>query len=221
MINAEKYIERLTELLKSEFDTRLVYVGLQGSYLRGEATTDSDIDIMVVIDNLTVSDLKRYRNIIESMGDSDKSCGFICSKEDLANWNPLEICNLIHGTKDHYGKLCELVPVYSELDIRNFVKLSVNNLYHEICHRYIHAETDRSSEKLSYSYKAVFFILQNLYFLTYGEFVLTKAELLLLLAGKNFAVLKRAIDLSNGGYCEYSESFELLFSWCQETLKAI
>ena len=138
MINAEEYIERLTELLKSEFDTRLVYVGLQGSYLRGEATTDSDIDIMVVIDNLTVSDLKRYRNIIESMGDSDKSCGFICSKADLANWNPLEICNLIHGTKDHYGKLCELVPVYSELDIRNFVKLSVNNLYHEICHRYIH-----------------------------------------------------------------------------------
>ena len=93
MINAEKYIERLIELLKSEFDTSLVYVGLQGSYLRGEATTDSDIDIMVVIDNLTVSDLKRYRNIIESMGDSDKSCGFICSNADLANWNPLEICN--------------------------------------------------------------------------------------------------------------------------------
>ena len=221
MINAEEYTERLTELLKSEFDTRLAYVGLQGSYLRGEATPASDIDIIVVIDVLTVSDLKRYRDIIESMGDSDKSCGFICSKEDLANWNPLEMCNLIHGTRDYYGKLCELVPVYSEEDIRNFVKLSVNNLYHEICHRYIHAEPECSSEKLRYSYKAVFFILQNLYFIAYGEFVLTKAELLLLLDGINFAVLKRVIDLSNGVDCEYSESFELLFSWCQETLKAI
>lgn len=221
MIDIEKYIGSLVELLKDRFNTRLVYVGLQGSYLRGEATPDSDIDIMVVIDELAVSDLKRYRDIIESMGDSDKSCGFICSKEDLMNWNPLEICNLIHGTKDYYGRLRELVPAYSELDIRNFIKLSVNNLYHEICHRYIHAEPDRNVTKLKYSYKGVFFILQNLYYFIHGDYILTKAELFPLLDGKNHAVLKRSIDLNNGVSCDYSESFELLFSWCQETLKII
>ncbi|MBQ9141799.1 MAG: nucleotidyltransferase domain-containing protein [Lachnospiraceae bacterium] len=32
---------------KDEFGDRLLYVGLQGSYLRGEATESSDIDIMV------------------------------------------------------------------------------------------------------------------------------------------------------------------------------
>ena len=89
MINIENYITRLTELLAAKFGSRLVYIGLQGSYLRGEATENSDIDIMAVIDVLSVSDLDAYRAVINSLEESDKACGFICSKEDLAAWNPL------------------------------------------------------------------------------------------------------------------------------------
>ena len=89
--------------------------------------------------DITVADLEAYRNIISRLHDYDKSCGFICSKSDLANWNPFEIWSLINGTKDYYGKLSALAPSYTEYDIRSFVKLSVNNLYHEICHRYIHS----------------------------------------------------------------------------------
>ncbi len=97
------------------------------------------MDIMVVIDSLSVSDLSEYRNIVMSLDDYDKSCGFICGKQELKNWNPLEICNLIHSTGDCYGELLTLVTDYTEEDVRNFTKLSLNNLYHEICHRYIHA----------------------------------------------------------------------------------
>lgn len=53
MFNAASYISRLTALLIESFGDRLIYVGLQGSYLRGEATEASDIDPMVVIDQLT------------------------------------------------------------------------------------------------------------------------------------------------------------------------
>ena len=49
MFNAEKYIQALLSVMKDDFGERLMYVGLQGSYLRGEATEDSDIDIMAVI----------------------------------------------------------------------------------------------------------------------------------------------------------------------------
>ena len=52
MICVDTYISELIQLLKSKFDSRLCYVGLQGSYLRGEATDSSDIDIMVVIAGL-------------------------------------------------------------------------------------------------------------------------------------------------------------------------
>ena len=133
MIDINNYIARLTDLLKQQFGSRLLYVGLQGSYLRGEATESSDIDIMVVIDGLDMSDLAAYRSAIESLEHFDKSCGFICSKADLANWNPLEICHLLNTTKDHLGVLAELIPAYTREDIKNFIKMSVNNLYHELC----------------------------------------------------------------------------------------
>ena len=221
MVDIENYIVQLTEILKRQFESRLVYVGLQGSYLRGEATGNSDIDIMVVIADLSVSDLDAYRTAIQSLKHFDKSCGFICSKEDIANWNPLEICHLLNCTKNYFGVLEELVPAYTDNDIRNFVKMSVNNLYHEICHRYIHADLDKSVAKLPGTYKGVFFILQSLYYLTHGKFVATKAELLQVLDGKNRTVLERSIALNSGNSYDFAESFELLFTWCQETLRSI
>lgn len=221
MIAIIQYMTKLIDSLKSQFDSRLLYVGLQGSYLRGEASESSDIDIMVIIDKLSVSDLDHYRFIINSMEHAEKSCGFICSKDDLANWNPLEICNLVHGTKDYYGSLKDYVPMYTENDIRNFTKLSLNNLYHEICHRYIHAPAENSVSNLPASYKGVFFILQSLYYLKHGEFIATKSALLPLLDGKNRCVLMRSLEMDNGNSYDFQDSFQLLFSWCQETLQTI
>ena len=67
MICLESYIDDLIENLKMTFQSRLLYVGLQGSYLRGEATEKSDIDIMVILDALSMNDLKEYRLIIQNM----------------------------------------------------------------------------------------------------------------------------------------------------------
>ena len=83
MMDIQLYLTVLIAALQAQFAERLVYVGLQGSYLRGEATEQSDIDIMTVIDGLSVNDLAAYRAIIESMEYADKSCGFICSKADV------------------------------------------------------------------------------------------------------------------------------------------
>ena len=210
MVNIENYISQLRQLLQRQYGERLVYVGLQGSYVRGEATDKSDIDIMVVIDNLSVPDLDCYRSIVLSLEESDKSCGFICSKADLANWNPLEICHLLNCTKDYYCALETLVPTYTECDIRNFVKISINNLYHEICHRYIHGDREGNAANLPISYKGVFFILQNLYFLEHGEYIQTKAQLLPLLSRKDRIILERAIQLGSGTEYDFAEAFALL-----------
>lgn len=61
MFKPDEYIPALIELLKAAYKERLLYVGLQGSYLRDEATEHSDIDIMVVISNMSVADLAKYR----------------------------------------------------------------------------------------------------------------------------------------------------------------
>ena len=221
MIDITRYISQLTNLLNARYGRRLVYVGLQGSYLRGEATPDSDLDIMVIIDHLTVTDLDTYRTAIASLEHFDKSCGFICSKEDLSNWNPLEICHVLHSTKDYFGALADFVPAYTENDVRNFIKLSLNNLYHEICHRYIHASKEKNIACLPGTYKGVFYILQNLHYLQTGNYITTKAELFVALDGKNKAVLQKGLVLTQSSNYDFEECFELLFTWCQETLANI
>ena len=218
MVEIQNYMENMVRRLRERFGQRLLYVGLQGSYLRGEATEGSDIDVMVVLNELKVSDLDTYRQIKNAMEEPEKACGFICGKEDLVHWNPMEICHLLHTTKDCFGSLKPLVPEYTEEDVRNFVKMSVNNLYHELCHRYIYADWEKNVACLPGTYKGGFFILQNLYYLESGTFVSTKQELLSRLSGKNREVLERAMDYGN---CNFEESFSLLLSWCQQTMRAL
>ena len=221
MIDIDIYITQLTDLLKVRFGSRLRYVGLQGSYLRGESTEHSDIDIMVVLDDLRVVDLDDYRTIIQGIEHYDLSCGFICGKEELLNWNPLEICHLLHTTKDYYGQLSSCVPAYTEMDIRNYCKISVNNIYHEICHRYVHASKEKNIAALPGTYKSVFFILQNLHYLSSGKFAARKADLLPLLTGYNYEVLKRSMELTDCGAYNFIDSFKLLLTWCQEVMRSL
>lgn len=221
MVQIDKYIAALTDRLKASFGERLLYIGLQGSYLRNEATEHSDIDIMAVIDGLSAEDLRAYRSALVSVGDFDKSCGFICGKSDLAHWNPLEICHLLHTTKDYYGKLQYLVPAYAAGDERNYVKFSLNNLFHELCHRYIHASSEQNLAALPATSKSVFFILQHLHYLDSGEFSATKRELLGCLQGQDKEVLELSIALQGQGSYDFEAAFSLLFRWCQGALARV
>lgn len=217
MVNAEVYLSSLIAKLKEAFGDRLVYVGLQGSYLRGEATETSDIDPMVVIGQLTRQDLDTYRAIIEQLPEPENSCGFICGRDELAHWNPLEISHLLHATRDEYGVLASLVPAYDERDIRSFIQLSIGNLYHELCHRYVHASAEKNRSKLPFTCKGVFFILQNLHHLRTGVFCATKRELLSQLTGDDLAVMQLAIHPAG----DFEAAFDLLLRWCRQTLASL
>ena len=219
MIDIQNYMSELIGHLKAAFEERLLYVGLQGSYLRGEATEESDMDAMVVLNQMTVRDLDAYRSIIMSLGDYEKSCGFICGRAELAGWNPLEICHVLHTTKDCYGTLSDLVPSYDKADIQNYIKVSVGNLYHEICHRYIHADEQANRRALPFTYKGVFFILQNIYYLKTGVFAMTKKELLTMLLDEDRAVMETAMLLAEGGSYDFDDALETLFCWCGTILK--
>lgn len=221
MFRIDGYIDGLIDRLKVAFGERLVYVGLQGSYLRNEETVDSDIDIMAVIHDLSVADLKTYQDALVLAGNFDKSCGFICGKADLEHWNPLEIFHLLNTTKDYYGELKELVPVYTAEDEKNYIKLSLNNLYHEICHRFIHADREMNISKLPMTCKAVFFIMQHLYYIRSGKFVSTKRELLECVQGEDKEVLELSVSLQNGADYDFEKAFSTVFVWCQNALRGI
>ena len=218
MLRLEKYLNDLLALIKEKFDKRLLYVGLQGSYLRNEADEYSDIDIMVIIDEMTVHDLDDYKRVLISIGYFERSCGFICGKSEMANWNPLEVCQLLHTTKDLYGKLADFVPTYTVEDEKNYIKLSLGNLFHEICHRYIHSDREKNVVRLPLTYKSVFFIIQNMYYIDSGIFIDTKRELIKHLKNQDKEVMEMAIMLKDNKEYDFNYAFDLLFTWCQNAI---
>ena len=177
MFDLDNYLDKLISHCRASFGNRLLYVGLQGSWLRGEAHENSDVDVMVILDRLSVQDMDQYREILKKVGFYERSCGFICGRDELLCWNPMEICQLLHTTEDLFGELTDYLPSATREDEINYVKLSLGNLYHELCHRYIHADRERNIAVFRGTCKGVLFLMQNLHFLESGRFILTKKEL--------------------------------------------
>ena len=218
MFDLDKYLADLILNCRSVFRERLLYMGLQGSWLRGEAHENSDIDIMVILDGFSVQDMDIYRGILEKTGFYEKSCGFICGKEEMKRWNPLEVCQLCHTTKDLLGVLTDFLPHATRNDEINYVKLSLGNLYHELCHRYIHADRDKNAARFRGTCKNVFYLIQNLHFLESGCFILSKKELKEAVAQEDRLILE--LDELPDGY-DFDQAFSSLFVWCQKAFARI
>ena len=217
-LNIANYMENLISRCKEAFGNRLVYVGLQGSYLRGEATENSDIDVMIVLDGFSVEDMKTYRDILKEIGWYEKSCGFICGKEELTNWNPLESLQLKYTTKDLYGTLVDLLPPATRQDEINYVKISLGNFYHEICHRFIHGGQEKSRDKLRASCKQLYFVIQNLHYLESGDFILKKSDLKAVVSAQDREIL--CIPELHDDY-DFEKTYAAVIAWCQKAFARI
>ena len=217
LTDIKDYTERLTDELKTKFGDRLLYVGLQGSYLRSEATPESDIDIMLVLDEIHAKDLSVYRGILEELGEYDRACGFVCGRDELLNWFPEEICHVLHTTGDIYGKLNEIVPEYSKKDVADYIKMSVGNLYHMLCHRRIHSEMEKNVYKLPLAQRDIFFILQNLYYLEENNFIMKKTDVGSFVKGIDLKVWESFSE--NITSENLDQHLDLLLDWCNDVLK--
>ena len=218
MFDINSYLQNLISRCKEAFGGRLLYVGFMGSYLRGEATENSDIDVFVVIDNITLSDMDTYRDIIKGLGNYDKSCGFICGKDEMKSWSPLETCQLLYTTKDVYGKLEPLLTPFTREDEINYVKFCLGNLYHELCHRYIHSPREKNIEKFRGTCKFFFFLIQNLHYLETGDFILKKEDLKAAVSEADCRILEFA---SLPDDFDFDTVMAETFKWCQNAFKRL
>ena len=218
MFDLDGYLRELISKCRTHFGDRLLYVGLQGSYLRREAHESSDIDVMVILDRFSVQDMDQYREILKTIGFYERSCGFICGRDELLRWNPLEVCQLRHTTKDLFGVLTDYLPSATREDEVNYVKQSLGNLYHELCHRYIHAERDKNAAKFRGACKGVFFLTQNLHYLESGRFILKKGELKEAVSAED----RRALELAElPDEFDFEHAFSALFEWCQKAFARV
>ncbi|WP_343253381.1 nucleotidyltransferase domain-containing protein, partial [Ligaoa zhengdingensis] len=83
MINYDLWIKEIMGKIMNCFGSRVHFVGIQGSYRRGEATEQSDIDLVFILDSLGMEDLAEYRAIVQSMPHAEKACGFVSGRAEL------------------------------------------------------------------------------------------------------------------------------------------
>ena len=82
MIDITVWMDGFLKALHDTFGNRMWFVGLQGSYGRGEATETSDIDVVVILDELFASDIGEYHAMLDTLPHRELICGFLSGKED-------------------------------------------------------------------------------------------------------------------------------------------
>ena len=86
MIDITTWMQTFLQTLNETFANRVWFVGLQGSYGRGEATNTSDIDVVVILDELSALDIKTYNNMLNTLPHRELICGFLSGKDEILNW---------------------------------------------------------------------------------------------------------------------------------------
>lgn len=219
-MDIELWCSNLTVRLQSTFGSELVFVGLQGSYGRKEATPSSDIDVVVILDEINTEKLEKYRSVIDSMPYHERACGFIAGLRDIASWIPGEIFLLVNDTLPIYGSLDFLCGKYTKKDIADFIKSSACAIYHGCCHNFLF---ERDSALLLSLYKAAFFLLRTKYYHDNGTFIKRERDLTALLSGSDAEILNTKAKLSEvkqtAGTDNFTEASERLISWCSDIIR--
>ena len=173
-INA--WMNDLIDQLKTEFKERLVLVGLQGSRARGEQREDSDIDIVVVIEDLNAHDRASYRSAVQRMPHAELACGFVGAPDALAAWPRHDVFNLVNDTNIRYGSFDFMDTKFTAEEAKLAADACASGIYHALCHTAVF-EPNMLPDLLQGCLKSVFFGIRAKHFAQTGEFVNSRAQL--------------------------------------------
>lgn len=189
MVEIKAWMDRLSGQLRNRFDSRLLFLGLQGSYGRGEATEESDIDVVTVLDRVELQDLDAYRAIVRQMPEGEKACGFLCGGAELKSWPKYDLLSMVQDTRAVYGTLEALVPPMGRKELAQGAAIGASGLYHAAVHTYLYESREQWPVFLNGAEKSAFFVLRALYELRCGDRVRTRRELASQLKGDERALL--------------------------------
>ena len=215
MIDIKNWIAEFTNKVEQTFSDRVWFIGLQGSYGRGEATDTSDIDVVVILDELRMNDLKTYRDMLNTLQNRQLICGFISGKDELLNWAASDLFQFYHDTTPIKGTLDCLLEKIDKHAVMRAIKIGACNIYHACVHNFVH---EKSEDILRSLYKSAAFVLQAVWFYETGKYIKSKAELQNAINPPS-AVLTNAQELKNGASVKFEEMSELLLNWATALIR--
>ena len=212
MIDITIWMQNFLQTLNKTFANRVWFVGLQGSYGRGEATETSDIDVVVILDELSAADIQTYNTMLNSLPHRELICGFLSGKQEIMNWEPSDLFQFCHDTTPIKGSLDEVLRVVDESAVKRAIKIGVCNIYHGCVHNMLF---DKSEDILKGLYKSASFVVQAIVFLQTGNYIKHQAELLTVANPDEQAIINTFLNLKNGGAVDFISMSNILFAWAK------
>ena len=213
MIDISAWLDVFLQKLTETFRERVWFVGLQGSYARGEATETSDIDVVVILDELSAADVGVYNTMLDTLDYRELICGFLSGKDELLCWEPSDLFQFYHDTKPIRGSLDELLQLVDGAAINRAVKIGACNLYHGCVHNMLY---DKSEEMLCGLYKSASFVVQAVCFKETGKYISRQKDLLTVVSDDERMIVETFLLLKSGGVVAFQEMSEALLTWAKK-----
>ena len=215
MIDIKTWINDFLHKLDEVFACRVWLVGLQGSYGRGEATATSDIDVVVILDELNAEDILAYNDMLDTLPHRELICGFLSGKDEILNWEPSDLFQFYHDTTAIKGSLDYLLPLIDNAAIDRAIKMGAGNIYHGCVHNMLH---EKSEEILKGLYKAASFVVQAIVFKQTGSYIKHQSRLLQVASNEERIITETFLKYKDGAHVDFDEASRMLFEWSKERI---
>ena len=213
MIEIYDWLNGFLKALNDTFAERVWFVGLQGSYGRGEATETSDIDLVVILDELGVADIQAYHAMLDTLPHRELICGFLSGKNELLHWEPSDLFQFYYDTKPIKGTLDALLPLLDSEAVNRAIKIGACNIFHGCVHNMLY---EKSEDILKELYKAASFVVQAIVFKQTGAYVIHQKDLLSVVSEDALAIVEGFLRMKNGDAIDFVSMSETLFAWAQK-----
>ena len=213
MIDITAWMDNFLQKLNENFANRVWFVGLQGSYGRGEATETSDIDVVVILDELSAVDIQTYNNMLDTMSYRELICGFLSGKKEIINWEPSDLFQFCNDTTPIKGSLDEVMTFIDESVVNRAIKTGVCNIFHGCVHNMLY---EKSEDIVRALYKSASFVVQAIAFKQTGKYISRQKDLLQVVSSDERGVIETFLKLKNGGTVDFNLMSETLFDWSKK-----
>ena len=213
MIDVNTWMQDFLQTLNETFANRVWFVGLQGSYGRGEATEMSDIDIVVILDELSAMDIQAYNDMLTTLSHRELLCGFLSGKKEIMNWEPSDLFQFCHDTTPINGSLNEVLTLVDESALNRAIKIGACNIFHGCVHNMLY---EKSEDILRGLYKSASFVVQAIAFKQTGNYISHQKELLQVVSSDERDIVETFLNLKNGETADFTLMSETLFAWSKK-----
>ena len=218
MVNIDVWVDSFTCKLKSVFENRIEFIGLQGSYGRGEASGTSDIDIVVILDKLQTSDIQIYNDMLDTMPHRELICGFVSGKAELLNWESSDLFQFYYDTTPIVGSIDYLLPLIDDTAVTRAIKIGACNIYHGCVHNMLH---EKSEDILKGLYKAATFVVQAIVFKQTKRYIKSKEALLAVAELPEQAIIENFLKYKSCESIDFDMASQSLFEWAKRWISTI